>query len=430
MAKHKLTDKSVRLAKAKAKPYRLYDGDGLALLVSPTGVKSWQLRYRLAGKEQTSTLGKLDRLTLAQARVEADKARRIADKGEHLTVAKRVDRATRAAANASTFKSMAAAWVKSESKRKRWTDAYVEEVEQSLANHIGELNALPISRIVASITAPMLNAIEKNAPAMEEKVSRRLHAIMDYAVESGAIVANPLPRRRRSRQDRKNYAAVTDLAGIGAILRDARAADPCKGIARAHLLLAFTAQRVSEVVGATWAEFELDGADVPIGDTQRTKRDPDAGNWSIPRERMKRKDEARGPHVVPLPSVLLAQLREWREADGDSAMYVCPAPRDASKSITPEGVEKFYREALELGGKHSPHSWRSAFSTVAREAGKDSDAVESQLDHVVGTAVASAYDRAKRLELRRGLMQWYEQQLIAARDGATVINIGKRQSRT
>lgn len=425
MAKHLLTDRHVRNAKPRAGPYRLFDGDGLALWVSPTGARSWQLRYRLDGTEQTATLGKVERLTLAQARVAADAARKLAAKGEHLTVAKRVDRAARAAASARTFKGLAAAWIASEGMRKGWTAAYREEVAQSLANHLRELDALPISTIVAAITAPMLNLVEKNAPAMEEKVSRRLHSIMDYAVETGAIVANPLPRRRRAKRNRPHFPAATKLPEIGAILRAARVADPCKGIARAHLLLAFTAQRVSEVVGATWAEFELDGVDVPAGEGQHTKHDPGAGNWSIPRARMKRKDEDRGPHVVPLPPALLAALREWRDTDGASAVYVCHAPRDAAKPITAEGVEKFYRNALELGGKHSPHSWRSTFSTVAREAGKDGDIVESQLDHVVGNKIAAAYDRAKRLALRRELLTWYEATLIAARDGAAIVAIGR-----
>ncbi len=125
---------------------------------------------------------------------------------------------------------------------------------------------------------------------------------------------------------------------------------------------------------------------------------------------------------------LLATLREWRAADGDSAVYFCPAPRDPSMPITPEGIEKFYRSALDLAGKHSPHSWRSAFSTVAREACKDGDTIELQLDHVVGNKIAAAYDRAKRLQMHRGLLRWYERQLIAARDGAMVINIADRQS--
>jgi integrase len=164
------------------------------------------------------------------------------------------------------------------------------------------------------------------------------------------------------------------------------------------LLLAFTAQRVAEVTGAEWAEFDLK-----------------MGIWSIPRSRMKRKDEERGPHIAPIPPYLLEQMREWRAVDGKAATMVCVAPRDPSRSITPEGVEKFYRDARGLGGKHSPHSWRSAFSTVCREAGKDGDQIEGQLDHAVGKKVSVANDRAKRVALRMKLMEWYEKQLIAAR---------------
>ncbi|HVE48008.1 MAG TPA: Arm DNA-binding domain-containing protein [Casimicrobiaceae bacterium] len=53
-----LTDIRIRKAQPGHKPYRLYDGGGLALLVQPSGVKSWQMRYRLHGKEQTATIGK------------------------------------------------------------------------------------------------------------------------------------------------------------------------------------------------------------------------------------------------------------------------------------------------------------------------------------------------------------------------------------
>jgi len=430
MAKHLLTDLKVRKAKPKTKPYRLFDGDGLALLVSPTGMKSWQLRYRLDGKEQTATLGKLNVMTLAQARDEADKKRILAAKGEHLTDAKRAAKLQRKADATNTFGTFAKSWIDREARRMKWTPDYKTEVAASIRNHLSDLDRLPVSKISARIAAPVLLAIEKTAPLMLEKVRRRLHAILDDAVEHGLIGGNPLPvTRRRRNVERKHFPAVTDLAELGGILRAARATDPCKGIQRAHLLLAFTALRVSEVVGATWAEFELEGSDVPIGDSQRTRHDPAAGNWVVPRERMKRKDAIRGPHVIPLPPSLLATMREWHRTDGEDAAFVCPAPRDPSKPITPEGIEKFYRNALSLSGKHSPHSWRSAFSTVCREAGKDGDAVESQLDHVVGTNVASAYDRAKRLELRRELMTWYEATLIAARDGAAVIEITGRQGR-
>src|SRR6185295_6708977 len=112
--------------------------------------------------------------------------------------------------------------------------------------------------IKAATLAPILQKIERAAPMMLEKVRRRLNAILDYAVEHGAIVGNPLPALRRGKKvERRHYPAVTDLVGLGEILRAARASDPCKGIQRAHALLAFTAMRVSEVVGARWDEFAL-----------------------------------------------------------------------------------------------------------------------------------------------------------------------------
>lgn len=430
MARHMLSDFAVRSAKPRDKPYRLFDGDGLALLVSPTGVKSWQFRYRHDGKEQTATLGKLSpSLTLAAARIEAEKRRPLVAVGEHLTVVKRVAKAANVASNAKTFKVIAAAWMKSEAKRKQWSAGHIEQVRQSIENDLSDLDGLPISSIRASITAPILHGIETRAPQMEEKVARRLNAIMDFAVELGAIEVNPLPRRRRAKVERRHYAAVVDLPGIGEILRKARAADPCKGIKRADLLIAFTAQRVGEVVGARWDEFELDGAEVPVGDGHHTKFDAKAGTWSIPRVRMKMRNEERGPHVIPLPPQLLAMLREWRTVDNKASEFVCPAPRDNSKPITPEAVEAHYRIALDLAGKHSPHSWRSSFSTVCREAGKDSDTIEAQLDHVVGTRVAGAYDRSRRLALRRELLRWYEVTLIAARDGARVVALAPKRGR-
>lgn len=63
---------------------------------------------------------------------------------------------------------------------------------------------------------------------------------------------------------------------------------------------------------------------------------------------MKRKDNERGPHEVPLPPVRRAMMREWKRADGKDATYVCPAPGDDEQHVTREAVEKFYRRGLEL----------------------------------------------------------------------------------
>ncbi len=44
-----LSDAKVRNAKPRTKPYKIADGDGLFLLVTPTGSKYWRFKYSFAG---------------------------------------------------------------------------------------------------------------------------------------------------------------------------------------------------------------------------------------------------------------------------------------------------------------------------------------------------------------------------------------------
>jgi integrase len=401
----------VSKAKGKSKAYRLADGGGLFLWVPPSGVKTWQFRYRHDGKPQTATFGKFsDTQGLAWARAKADEARSRVEDGDHLTRVKAVKKAAKHAASGNTFSTVSAAWLKSEARRSKWTPDYREEVEASLTNHLFALDALPLAEITAAMAAPHLRKVERTAPDMAKKVRQRLRSILDYAVEDGVIAINPIPapRRRKKGAERAHLPAVLTKEGVGAILRAADKAEVGKGVRRAHLLAAFTAQRVGEIVGATWDEVHLQ-----------------AGVWSIPRDRMKRKDVERGEHLVPIPPVLLVTMREWHRVDGDDTGYVCPAPRGGAP-ITREAVEKFYRRGLNLSGKHSPHSWRSVLSTWANDAGEDADAVEAQLDHATGGKVKAAYDRAKRLQRRADLVAWHEAALIAARDGAQVIDLKRK----
>ena len=413
--RHLLTDRHVRAAKPKAKPYRLADGGGLYLYVAPSGVQSWQYRYRHDGRPQTATLGKVStQQGLAWARNAGDVARSKASAGEHLTRAKAVAKATKRASSKNTFEVVAADWVAREARHSKWTPGYRVMVENSIENHLAGLNGLPIDSITAAIAMPHIRRVEKQSPDMASKVRQRIRGIFDYAVEGGLIVGNPIPasRRRRALSERSHLPAITDKERVGEILRAADTAEACRGIRRAHLLAVFTAQRMGEICKAEWREFDLG-----------------RGVWTIPRERMKVKKAERGPHTLPLPPQLLAAIREWRRSDGDGAVYACPAPR-GDGPITREGVERFYRKGLDLERKHSPHSWRAVLSTWANDAGEESDVVEAQLDHLTGSKIKVAYDRAKRFERRADLMQWHEDALIAARDGAKVLAMRPKAKRS
>lgn len=409
MPQNTLTDRTIRNAKPAAKPYRMSDGDGLYLRVSPTGAKSWEYRYRLDGKQLTASLGKFRVTPLAEARRKAQDARELAATGTHLTHEKNVTRALRAASVGNTFKAVTAAWVSDTARRKQWTADHRNKVEASLRRHLSSLDNLPITSITALICSPEIRKVEQTAPDIARKVHQRLRAIMDSAVERGLIQVNPLPVRRWANKGAKHFPAQLAHDAVGEILRNAERSNVCAGVRRAHLLAAFTAQRIGEIVGGWWTEVDFQ-----------------AGVWAIPRDRMKRKDAGRGPQRVPLPPGLLKQMREWHRVDGGTG-WICPGPTGGNH-ITREAVEKFYNRTLKLAGIHSPHSWRSVFSTWGRQAGKDSDAVESQLDHAVGNEVQQAYDRADRLDIRREIVDWHEGKLIAARDGAQVVSITQRRA--
>jgi integrase len=404
-----LSDLAARRAKPRAASYKLTDAAGLSLIVRPSGSKSWGLRYRFGGSDKTLTIGRYPEVTLAKARKARDDARELLREGTDPAKHRDAENEKSALNARNTFEAVAADWIDFEAKEAGWTEHYRKEVSASLRNHLSDLNPRPVAEITAAVASPALRKVAASAPDMAKKVGFRLRAILDYAVEHGIIAGNPIPapRRRRRASPRKHLPALLDSEAVGGVLRAADKAEVGRGVRRAHLFAAFTAQRIGEIVPAEWSEIDLA-----------------AGTWTIPRERMKRKDAERGPHDVPIPPVLLRQLKDWKRADGEGAKWVCPAPFD-DRPITREAVEKFYRRGLALSGKHSPHSWRSVFSTWARDAGKDGDAIEAQLDHVIGTKVQSAYDRAKRLELRRPLLAWYEARLLAARDGkaATVTSI-------
>ena len=61
-----LTDTAIRATKPSERPYKVYDRDGLFLLINPSGSKLWRWRYRFDGKEKLMALGEYPVVNLAQ----------------------------------------------------------------------------------------------------------------------------------------------------------------------------------------------------------------------------------------------------------------------------------------------------------------------------------------------------------------------------
>ena len=72
-----LVDTRLRNAKPKEKPYKLTDGNGLYLLVTPTGGKLWRFDYSFSAKRKTLSIGSYPEVSLTDARQRRDEARKL-----------------------------------------------------------------------------------------------------------------------------------------------------------------------------------------------------------------------------------------------------------------------------------------------------------------------------------------------------------------
>jgi hypothetical protein len=70
-----LSEDDVKRSAPTDRPYKLFDGQGLYLLVNPNGSKYWRLKYRHLKKEKVLTLGAYPEVGLKPARDLRDEAR-------------------------------------------------------------------------------------------------------------------------------------------------------------------------------------------------------------------------------------------------------------------------------------------------------------------------------------------------------------------
>ena len=162
-----LSGKTAAHAKAAPKPYRLFDGDGLYLEISPTSAKYWRLKYRFDGKEKRLALGVYPEVGLKIARGHSEEARKLlrngVDPGEHRKVA----RANRLSSAANSFESVALEWLLR--KMPVWAACHWTRVAALLKR---DLYPWIGSRAIGAITPPELLASLRRIESRDWRAKR------------------------------------------------------------------------------------------------------------------------------------------------------------------------------------------------------------------------------------------------------------------
>jgi integrase len=405
-----LTDMKVRQAKARASDYKLADSGGLHLLVTRNGFKSWRFRYRFGPKEKRLVFGSYPEMTLAEARDRRDEARRMLREHRDPVVEALKRRLAAAADQEATFEKIARDW--HELQEPRWTPIHASEVLKSLeAEVFPYLGALPIKEIEAPIVLAVLRKIEaRGALETAKRVRQRMSAVFVHGISAGVCKDDPafiVARAMRPAKKKSRQPAITSLDGLVELLRKVEATGASPVTTVASRLLALTAVRPGVLRAAVWSEFEGIDWDSPEPELA------EAPLWRVPSARMKlvleRKDDEEFEHLVPLSRQAVQALAAIRPLTRRLKL-VFPSNRHLHRPLSENGIGYLYNRAG-YHGRHVPHGWRAAFSTIMNERAErmkragDRAVVDLMLAHVPTNKVEGAYNRAAYMERRREIAQ-------------------------
>lgn len=399
-----LTDKSCKSAKPLNRIYKLSDANGLYLEIWPNGRKYWRLKYRFRGKEKRLAFGIYPEVTLLSARKKREEARKLLADGIDPNAAKKEKERLQALNDKTTFEAVSREW--HTLNHEQWDKIYSRNILHHLeVDMFPVIGGIPIANIKPLQILDALRLIEKRgAGEVARRALQYTSQVFRYAIITERAERNPATDLKGALKPmRHSHFASIEPDDIPAFLQaiyknEARLYAQTRN---AVLLLMLTFVRTSELVEASWNEFNLDNAE-----------------WIIPAERMK----TRKQHMVPLSKQSLNILREQQKLTGQWK-WIFPNQAHHQRHMSNNTILGAIRR-IGYKGRMTGHGFRAlAMSTIKEKLGYRHEVVDRQLAHAPANKVDAAYDRAKFLPDRRRMMQEWADYLDKVADQHKVINV-------
>lgn len=384
---------SLKSAKPEDKPYKLFDTQGLFILINPNGSMLWRFQYSFQKKRKLLALGAYPDVSLADARQRRDEARRLLSGGKDPGEVRKEEKAAIAKAKSSTFKVVAGNWIALQN----WTDDTRHAAAADIQRHLfADLGDRPIAEIDAPELMRCLRKVEEaGSLAMVRTLRTHCSRIFKFGVWSGLCEGDPAAVLLGAFRPH----TVTHMATVKADrlpeLLAAIDAHSCEPTTKAALrLYPMVFLRSIEMAGGRWGEVDWD-----------------KGLWEIPLERMKK----RRPHIVPLSRQAMAVLKGLQNITGDKE-FIFYSWRNKSGHIDNATPLKALHD---MGFRHemTQHGFRALMKTTMSELRSlklhsiSREAVSLQLSHKQKNALDEAYDHAELLTERREMMQYWSDYL-------------------
>ena len=361
------------------------DGNGLYLVVDPSGARRWIVRVVVKGQKNKKGaplrtdfgLGGADIVTINQARERALEYRRMAKQG--------LNPRFNAAREIPTFEEVAQqvhidrmpTW-----KNAKHGQQWINTLRDYAFPKIGRM---PIDSIDQPEVMMCLAPIWAEKHETAKRLAQRIKVVLDVARSKGfrsgenpvTLIkdAKVLPKVKAKVKHHKAMAWQDVPAFYGDLAsRDAMAANALR-------FTCLTGSRTTEVLKIRWEEIDFD-----------------AGVWTCPAERMKGHEE----HRVPLTDQMLEIIEPLKALKSDFVFEGQKRNHPLSNMAMLMLLRRMGIEGVTV------HGFRSTFRDWVSETGNGQwEVAERSLSHRVGSKVERAYARSDLLDKRRALMaQW------------------------
>lgn len=345
----KISDKLVRdILTPKTGNKIIYDTEikGFGIRVTAAGVKSFVLNYHIAQRERRMTIGQYPAWTVAAAREEAKRLKRLIDTG----VDPLGDKQT--LNNAPTVKDL---WTRYKK------DNLIELATRSQKDttSMWEKDILPAlgSKKVAQVTSTDVDAlhrsISRRAKVRANRILESFRHVMKLAARWGWIDKNPAEGfHRNQEQPKERFLNPDELVRVFSCLDTMTN----QKAANAIRLLILTGARRGEVLGADWSQFDLI-----------------TGYWDKPSSHTKQNRR----HKAPLSEGAITLLKAMKEENSEDLLFPTSngtAMQDLNRPW------KALREAANIPGVRI-HDIRHTYASLLISSGQPIAVIGQLLGH-------------------------------------------------
>ena len=370
------------------RPYAFFRDEtlpGFGIKLNAGGSRQWIVDFRNpAGQPKRVTIGRVDTISLDDARKHARKVLAEVQLGADPHAAK----AEAKAKAAITLKSTIELYLPKAEERQK-PRSYLE-TRRHLNGHWSPLHDRPLHKLKLVDVAERLDAITVSSGKIAANRARSaLSALFSFAIQRGLAEANPVIASAKATEETSRSHLLTDdeLVAIWKACRDDHHG-------RAVRLLILTAQRRDEVGGMCWSEIDRAEA-----------------SWTIAAARMKNSRL----HLVPLAREAMNILAAITPLEGRDFVF-------GLRKGPFSGWSKCKRELDKRAGVTDwrLHDLRRTVATRLADTGTLPHVVEAILSHVSGhkAGVAGIYNRASYLPEKRAALDGWAERVRALVDAS------------